>query len=40
MITAINRVIELGVAGNTEIGWLRERVAKRKIAPLFAGPFA
>lgn len=37
---AIHRTIELGVAGNTEIGWLRERVAKHKAAQLFAGPFA
>lgn len=37
---AIHRTIELGVAGHTEIGWLRERVVKHKTAQLFAGPFA
>lgn len=36
---AIHRVIELGVAGSTEIGWLRERVCKHRTAQLFAGPF-
>ncbi len=36
---AMRRVIQLGVAGNTEIGWLHERVTKHKTAQMYAGPF-
>ncbi len=36
---AMRRVIQMEVAENTEIGWLRERVTKHKNAQMYAGPF-
>ncbi len=36
---AMRRAIQLSVAGNTQIGWLRERVTKHKTEQMYAGPF-